>query len=94
MEKPKHKNLCPCGHGIYNFGRSFIGLSVLRFAVEKKIFKKYSNFTFFTPKGGGGSCHEFTISCVLTLQMLHIRQSIAIGNLSDSGDLKILFFQK
>ena len=46
---PIHSNRSP-----YNFGRSFLGLSVLRFAVEKKIFKKYSNFTFFTPKGGGG----------------------------------------
>ena len=66
MEKPKHKNLCPCDHGIYNFGRSFLGLSVLRFAVEKKIFKKYSNYTFFYPKRGKGG-HVMNLQFLVSL---------------------------
>ena len=57
MITPQHKNPCPGGHEIYNFGRPFLGhhyyilgLSYLCLGVEKKIFKNYSNFTLFTPK--------------------------------------------
>ena len=45
MATPKHKNPCPRGHEIYNFGRPFLGyhynilgLSDLFLGVEKKIF--------------------------------------------------------
>ena len=66
MATPQHNNLWPGGHIIYNFGRPFLGhhyyisgLSYLCLGVEK-IFKKYINFTLFTPKlpplGVGG--HE------------------------------------
>ena len=58
MTTPLHKNRCPRGHEIYNFGKPFLayhyyilGLSDLCLVVEKKIFlKKYSNFTLFTPQ--------------------------------------------
>ena len=41
--------------------------------VEKKIFKKYNNFTLFAPKllPLWVGVMKFTISCLLTLQMLH-----------------------
>ena len=45
MATPKHKNPCPGGHEIYNFGRPFLGhhyyilgLSDQCLGVEKKIF--------------------------------------------------------
>ena len=45
MATPRHKNLCPGGHGIYNFGKPFIGLHNYKVSlfeqchrVEKKIF--------------------------------------------------------
>ena len=65
---PQHKNPCPVGHEIKNFGRPFLDhhyylltLSDLCLGVEKKFFKKkYINFTLFCPKlpplGMGG--HE------------------------------------
>ena len=61
MATPLHKNPCPRGHEIYNFGRPFLcnyfyilGLSDLCLGVEKKIFKEimqFHNVTYiFTPK--------------------------------------------
>ena len=45
-DTPQYKNPCPRGHGIYNFGRLFLGhhnyilsLSVLCLEIEKNIFK-------------------------------------------------------
>ena len=52
---PKHKNPCPGGHEIYNFGRPFLchhnyilSLSVLCLGVEKKIFKEIMHFHYMT----------------------------------------------
>ena len=82
MVTPLHKNPCPGGHEIYKFGRPFLGhhYYILVFSdqcleVEKKIFKKYSNFTLFTPnlppfKWG---VMKFTILCLLTLQILYTK---------------------
>ena len=50
---PKHKNPCPVGHGIYNFGRPFFGyhyfmlsFSYLCQGEEKKIFKQIMHFHY------------------------------------------------
>ena len=87
MARSLQKSLCSGGHGIYKFGRPFLG---------------HHNCTL--------SCFYpcLKISCLLTLQMLHIEfgqvvlekkmltedslqtQPIAIGHLSDSSDLKII----
>ena len=55
MATPQHKNPCPRGHGIYNFGRTFLvhhnyllSLSVLCLGVEKNIFKETMHFQFMT----------------------------------------------
>ena len=52
---PLHKNPCPRGHEIYNFGRPFLGyhyyilsLSDLCLGVEKKIFKEKVHFYYIT----------------------------------------------
>ena len=58
----------------------------------KEIQQFYTFYTQITSPLGGGN--EFTIACHLTLQMLYIRQSIAIGHLSDSGDLKSFVFRE
>ena len=58
MATPLHKNPCPGGHEIYNFGRPFLdhhyyilGLSDQCLGVKRRRFlKKYINFTLFTPK--------------------------------------------
>ena len=60
MATPLHKNPCPGGHEIYNFGRPFLGhhyytLSLYglcpRVEKEKKIFfQKYINCTLSYPK--------------------------------------------
>ena len=137
MATPQHKNPCPRGQEIYNFGRHFLGhhyyilsLSdvclgderkifkeimhfyymtymvtpqnltpgVMKFTIlvdpslfiittylvflintweqRRRCFKKYSNFTLFTPKlplFPQLGVIQFTISCLLTLQMLHIK---------------------
>ena len=68
------------GHEIYRFGIPFLGhhyciisLSDLPRSKEeyfqKKIYKFYTFYPKLTSLGGGGM--EFTISCLLTLQMLH-----------------------
>ena len=55
MAMPWHKNPCPGGHEIYNFGRPFLGLhyyilslSDLCLGVEKKIFKGIMHFHYMT----------------------------------------------
>ena len=52
---PQHKNPCPGGHEIYNFGRIFLGhhyytlsLSDLCHGVEEKIFKETKPFHYMT----------------------------------------------
>ena len=66
MATPWHKNPCPGGHEIYNFGRPFLGhhYYTLSFygscmGVEKEIFKEIHQFNTFYPKitspWGGGS---------------------------------------
>ena len=55
MTTPKHKNPCPGGHEIYNFGGPFLGhhcytlcLSNLCLGVEKNIFKEIMYFHYIT----------------------------------------------
>ena len=54
MATPLHKNPCPRGHQIYNFGRPFLGhyyilgLSDLCLGKEKKIFKEIMQFHYTT----------------------------------------------
>ena len=55
MATPQHKNPCPGGHEIYNFGGPFRGhhyyilsLSNLCLGVEKKIFKEIMHFHYMT----------------------------------------------
>ena len=58
MATPQHKNPWPGGHEIYNFGKPFFGYHLLHTwfvwsmpgSKEDNFFKKYSNFTLFTPK--------------------------------------------
>ena len=83
MTTPHHRNPCPRGHEIYNFDRGFLAhyyyifsLSARCTGVEKKIFKEIHQFYTFYPKITsplGGGVMKFTISCLLTLQMLHIK---------------------
>ena len=75
--KQTNKNPCSGGHEIYNFGRPFRGHHYYTFRLSepsRKVFsKKYMNFTIFTPKLPPLGIIEFTISCLLTLQMLHTK---------------------
>ena len=55
MATPQHKNPCPGGHEIYNFGRPFLGhhyyvrsLSDLCLGVKKRIFKGIMHFHYMT----------------------------------------------
>ena len=55
MATPEHKNPCPWGHEIYNFGRPFLGhnnyifgLSDQCLRVEKKIVKEIMHFHYMT----------------------------------------------
>ena len=55
MTTPQHKNPCPMGHELYNFGRLFLGihnyilsLYVLCLGVGKKIFKDIMHFHYMT----------------------------------------------
>ena len=55
MATPQHKNTCPGGHEIYNFGRNLLGqyyyiisFSDLCLGVEKKIFKELMHFHCMT----------------------------------------------
>ena len=55
MATPQHKNPCPGGHEIYNFGRPFLGhhyyslgLYDLRLGVEKKMVKEIMHFHYLT----------------------------------------------
>ena len=82
MATPLHLNPCPGGHKIYNFGRPFRGnhhytlsLSEPCPWVEKKIFQEIQQFYTFYPKITSlwVGVMKFTISCLLTLQMLHIK---------------------
>ena len=65
MATPQHKNPWSRGHKSYNFLKSFLGHHYCKLSlfepcsgVDKKIFKKYINFTLFVPKlpplGEGG----------------------------------------
>ena len=83
-DMPLLRNPCPGGHEIYDFGRPFLGhhnfihsFSVLCLGVEKKIFKEihqfYTFYTKITSSWDGEGVMNFTISCVLTLQMLHTK---------------------
>ena len=87
MAMPKHNNPFPQIHDTYDFGRPLLGhhyhtcnipsLSNLISPGAEKT-KNYINFTLFAPKlshlqgGGNGWVINFTISCLLTLHMLHI----------------------
>ena len=74
MAMPLHKNPCPWGHGIYNFGRSFLCHHYYTFSLYgpctriEKIFKEIHQFNNFYPKitspwGGGGSGNlQFLVS--------------------------------
>ena len=70
MATPQHKNPCPRGHEIYNFGRPFVchHFYILVFQINaweqrRRFLKIYSNFTLFTlqlpPLLVGGS-HEMS----------------------------------
>ena len=60
MTTPQHKNPCPRGHEIYNFGRPFLGhhyyilgLSNLCLGVEQKMLKEkmhFHNMTYMWPR--------------------------------------------
>ena len=55
MAMPLHKNPCPGGHEIYNFGRPFLGLhyyTLSLYGPEKKIFMNISVYTITSPWGG------------------------------------------
>ena len=67
MATPNHRNFCPRGHEIYNFGRGFIAhyyyiftLSAGCSGVKKEIFKEMYQFYTFYPKSKapGGGAHE------------------------------------
>ena len=81
MAMLQHKNPAR-GHEIYNFGRPFLGHNNYTLSLSEtcpgveKIFKKYLNFTFFfTPKWIplGVGFIKLTISCLLTLKMVHTK---------------------
>ena len=71
MTTPHHRNPCPRGHEIYNFGRGFLAhhyyifsLSARCTGVKKKIFKEIQQFYTFFPKitsplGGGHEIYNF-----------------------------------
>ena len=78
--------VCLGGHEIYNLDRTFLGHhnyilslflsdSIPRSRSWKKIFEEILNFTPFTPKLSPlrMGVMKFTISCLLTLQMLHTK---------------------
>ena len=83
MATPYHKNICPGGHEMYNFGRPFLGhhyyiisLSDLCLGIENIFYEVlvHQFYTFFpqiTFPWVGGGVMKFTISCLLTLKMLH-----------------------
>ena len=83
MATPQHKNPCPGGHEIYNFGGPFLGhhyyilgLSDQCLGGEKKIFLRNTSILHFLPQNYlpfGWGIMKFTISCLLTLQMLHTK---------------------
>ena len=56
MITPQHKDPCPGGYEIYNFYHSLVIITIhllcLKHAPEyrRRIFKKYINFTLFTPR--------------------------------------------
>ena len=66
---------------IYNLGRPFLGhyyhiLSLCKPCL-REVLRKFMKFLLFTPKvtppGRGGGVMNFAISCLRTLQMLHIK---------------------
>ena len=75
MATPQHKNTCPGGHEIYNFGRHFLGhhnykltLSILCLGEERKILKEIMHFHDITymakpqhkkPWPGGHEIYDF-----------------------------------
>ena len=83
MTTPQPRKPCPGGHEIYNFGRLVLGHHYYTLSLyglfpgeERKGFKEIHQFTLFTPKLptlGGREVMKFTISCRLTLQMLHTK---------------------
>ena len=85
MATPQQKNPCPGGHEIFNFGRPIIGhnyyilgLSDQCLGLEKKLFKKHAAILHLLPPNyipfrWGGGVMKFTISCLLTLQMVHTK---------------------
>ena len=89
MPTPQHKKPCTWGHEIYNFCRPLFGfhnyalllctslLSEPYPVQRRRDYRKYINFTLFTPKlpilGGGGSCNlQFYVSlpyiCYIPIQ--------------------------
>ena len=66
------KNPCPGGHESYNFGRPFLGHHHYIYSLSDLCGSKEEDFY---PKNyfplGSGAVMKFTISCLLTLQMLH-----------------------
>ena len=76
---PYHKNPCPGGHEIYNFlGHHYyiLGLSDQCLGVEKTIYFRNTAILHFLPQNSlplGWGVIKYTISCLLTLQMLHTK---------------------
>ena len=70
MTTPNHRNPCPRGHEIFNFGRGFLAHHYYIFSLSarctlvKKIFKEKQQFYTFYPKitsplGGGHEIYNF-----------------------------------
>ena len=124
MATSHHRNPCPRGHEIYNFGRGFLAHHYYIFSlyarctgVKSKIFLKIQQFYTFYPKityplDGGSWNLQFLVFLPYRCYILNLvkigpvvledvnsrrtshddgRQPIAIGHLSDSGDLKNMY---
>ena len=85
MATPLHPNPSPGGHEIYNFGRPILGhhyyilsMSEPCPGVKNKTFLVIPQFYNFYPQilsPWGGGVMKFKISCVLTIYMLHNKES-------------------
>ena len=82
MATTQHKNACPGGHKIRNFGRPILGHDYCKLSLSEtcpqiieKIFKENSVLPFLPQnyRSFGWDVMEFTISCLLSIQMLGIK---------------------
>ena len=86
MATPQHKNPCPEVMKFTNLEEPSLDIITLYLVClnhaqeqRRRFLNKYINFRLFTPKlppletEGGGGVIKFTISCLLTLQMLHTK---------------------